>query len=140
MNRQNTVIASVPLNIVCINHTNEASLVHHFGRFKTIRVSTMYARECIAITCYLLPTLSSVSSFTFIVFYMLFILKTTDFSISFLTLSLSRRIFFFCFIFSYARIVYSFYIACTIFFTHSTLLTLIFESIVNLEISSYFCN
>lgn len=95
MNRQNTVIASVPLNIVCINHTNEASLVHHFGRFKTIRVSTMYARECIAITCYLLPTLSSVSSFTFIVFYMLFILKTTDFSISFLTLSLSRRIFFF---------------------------------------------
>lgn len=85
MNRQDTVIASVPLNTMCINHTNETSRAHHFGRFKTIRVSTMWCTRVhvFAITCiyYLPPTLSSVSSITFIVCFLF--RKTTGFSISF---------------------------------------------------------
>lgn len=150
MNWQNTVIATVPLNVVCINHTNETSTVHHFSldsrRFECVNdvCGAVNVLLLHVICCYSI-SLSSVSSFTFIVFYSHFYIfrKPPNFLYPFRSLLHIHGVCFFgCFIFSYSQIVILFYIACAILFyyTLSHAIRLWFESILNLEISSYFCN
>lgn len=145
MNRQKIQLEPqcVPLNRVCINHTNETSNVHLFSRFKTNRVCQWCVCLCVWWMCWCCFCLLHVICYrayivivSVIIVTFIVLLYTSIFwkPLTFLfILFLHVTCFFIYFIFSYSQIVILFIIIIQRY-------SLWFESIINLEISSYFCN